>query len=192
MSAAAITKPCAACKAHFIGLPATELCPDCEKDSEFYRLARKKNEPRKFIPYPELLKQWRARRDECRDWRKVEERAAADRTVREQAEREKSALLTVLAAMSDDLDPVIALASELDKVRDELKRERSWYAFWKGRAAGVQSGLEERIEKLLRELSTGTIPIEQWRRLMQLCHPDKHGGSVTANEATRWLMEVRP
>lgn len=36
------------------------------------------------------------------------------------------------------------------------------------------------------------IPPEQWRRLMQLSHPDKHGGSATATEVTRWLLENRP
>ena len=30
------------------------------------------------------------------------------------------------------------------------------------------------------------------RRLVQLAHPDKHGGSVAAAEATRWLLENRP
>ena len=36
------------------------------------------------------------------------------------------------------------------------------------------------------------VPLEQWRRLVQLCHPDRHGNSEAANQATRWLMEVRP
>lgn len=31
-----------------------------------------------------------------------------------------------------------------------------------------------------------------WRRLVQLCHPDKHNGSKTSTEATKWLMENRP
>jgi len=33
---------------------------------------------------------------------------------------------------------------------------------------------------------------EIWRRLVQLCHPDKHNGSKASTEATRWLMENRP
>lgn len=33
---------------------------------------------------------------------------------------------------------------------------------------------------------------EVWRRLVQLCHPDKHNGSKASTEATRWLMENRP
>ncbi len=36
------------------------------------------------------------------------------------------------------------------------------------------------------------IPPDQWRRLVQLCHPDRHGGSPAAHTATLWLMAVRP
>jgi hypothetical protein len=28
-------------------------------------------------------------------------------------------------------------------------------------------------------------------QLIKLAHPDKHGGSDTANDATRWLLQVR-
>lgn len=28
-------------------------------------------------------------------------------------------------------------------------------------------------------------------RLLQLCHPDRHGGSAAANMATAWLLEQR-
>lgn len=38
----------------------------------------------------------------------------------------------------------------------------------------------------------GKMPLEVWRRLMQLCHPDKHGGSVAANSATQWLNQNKP
>lgn len=36
------------------------------------------------------------------------------------------------------------------------------------------------------------IPSDQWRRLVQLCHPDRHDNSDVATEATRWLLENRP
>lgn len=29
------------------------------------------------------------------------------------------------------------------------------------------------------------------RDLIQLCHPDRHGGSEKANETTKWLLEIR-
>ena len=32
----------------------------------------------------------------------------------------------------------------------------------------------------------------QWRRLAQLCHPDRHNNSVASTEAMKWLLEVRP
>jgi len=37
----------------------------------------------------------------------------------------------------------------------------------------------------------GAIPPAMLKRLIRLCHPDKHGNSETANEATRWLLEQR-
>lgn len=38
----------------------------------------------------------------------------------------------------------------------------------------------------------GAMPLEVWRRLVQLCHPDKHGGSAAANNATQWLNQNKP
>lgn len=35
------------------------------------------------------------------------------------------------------------------------------------------------------------IPADVLRRLLLLCHPDRHGGSAAATEATRWLLEQR-
>ena len=35
------------------------------------------------------------------------------------------------------------------------------------------------------------IPPEMLRRLVRLCHPDRHGSSKAANEATAWLLEQR-
>ena len=40
--------------------------------------------------------------------------------------------------------------------------------------------------------ATRPIPREQWRRLMMLVHPDKHGGSEAAVRAAQWLNQVRP
>lgn len=36
------------------------------------------------------------------------------------------------------------------------------------------------------------MPLELWRRMVQLTHPDKHGGSAAADEATRWLLANKP
>jgi hypothetical protein len=33
--------------------------------------------------------------------------------------------------------------------------------------------------------------LEQLPRLIQLCHPDRHGGSSAATTVTQWLLELR-
>lgn len=194
---AAITKPCAACKRHFVGVPSATICPDCERDSEFYRLARKRGDKRQFIPYQELFQQWKNRRAECGKWRMVAEQAAEDRIAREQAERERSYLLAVLSATGADLDPALALATELEKTRAELERAKAYEAFLAQRIAELEHGqpdpFEEVMDRFHQLYGKGTmIPADMHRRLIQLCHPDKHGGSSSANEVTRWLLEVRP
>lgn len=191
MNDTATVATCSCCRARFIGVPGG-LCPECEKDSEFYKLSRKKGDPRDFIPYPTLFQQWKARRAECRDWRKTAEQAASDRAARIQAEQERAQALAVLNAAGIDPNPALALAAELDKARAELARERTLTAMLREQAAGVKSPWQEKAESLLRGLSAGAIPPEQWRRLVQLAHPDKHGDSPAATEATRWLMENRP
>lgn len=35
------------------------------------------------------------------------------------------------------------------------------------------------------------IPPEMFRKLLFLCHPDKHEGSEMSSEVTRWLLEER-
>lgn len=191
MNATAITRPCTGCKKHFIGV-APGLCPDCEKDSAVYKASRKKGDPREFLPYPELLDQWRRRRADCRGWKKAAEQTANDRAAREQAERENRYLLAVLTAMNADFDPALELGAELDKVREELRRERALSAHYREQAAGVKTPWEQNAERLLKGLSAGAVPPEQWRRLVQLAHPDKHDGSPAAVEATRWLLDNRP
>ena len=194
MNATAITRPCTGCKKHFIGV-APGLCPACEKDSAFYKATRKKGDPREFLPYPELLDQWRRRRAECRDWKKVAEQAATDRAAWVQAEREKFYLLAVLNTLNADLDPALELGAELDKTRAELERAKAYAALIGQRVEALESGRPQPWEaalESLRDLKTGgAVPPEQWRRLVQLTHPDKHGGSAAAVEATRWLLENR-
>jgi len=35
------------------------------------------------------------------------------------------------------------------------------------------------------------IPPDMLRRLIQLCHPDRHGGSECAHKTTQWLLSIR-
>lgn len=195
MNATAQLRPCTACKKPHISV-APGLCPECEKDSAFYKATRKKGDPREFLPYPELLDQWRRRRAECRDWKKVGEQAATDRVALQQAEQEKTYLLAVLSAMNADLDPALELGAELDKVRAELGRVTAQAEYWEKEARELRAGKPDRFDEVLTQftrLSGGSlVPTEQWRRLVQLAHPDKHGGSTAAVEATRWLLENRP
>ena len=195
MNATAITRPCTGCRKHFIGV-APGLCPACEKDSAFYKATRKKGDPREFLPYPELLDQWRRRRAECRDFKKAAEFSASERAQWAQAEREKTYLLAVLDALNADLDPALELAAELDKARAELGRATAQVEYLRERVAELQGGKPDRLEDLLTrftQLSGGSlVPTDQWRRLVQLAHPDKHDGSAAAVEATRWLLENRP
>lgn len=36
------------------------------------------------------------------------------------------------------------------------------------------------------------IPSDLYRKLLMLCHPDKHGNSETSTEVTRWLIQNDP
>ncbi len=40
--------------------------------------------------------------------------------------------------------------------------------------------------------STSAMPKEVWRRLLQLCHPDKHANADAATAATQWLNANKP
>jgi hypothetical protein len=39
--------------------------------------------------------------------------------------------------------------------------------------------------------STAAIDQVMLRRLLQLCHPDRHGGSEASHAATQWLLTLR-
>lgn len=202
MNDTATIATCSCCRARFIGVPG--LCPECEKDSEFYKLSRKKGDPRDFIPYPALFQQWKARRAECREWRKTAEQAANDRAARVQAEQERAQALAVLHAAGIDPTPALALAAELDKARAELARTQAERDRLQHEVNDYRAGRPDPLEVIRQQWEQGqarlmqavagkaAFPPEQWRRLVQLAHPDRHGDSPAAVEATRWLLENRP
>jgi hypothetical protein len=197
MTAAAITKPCSTCKKHFIGLATITICPQCEKDSEFYRMARKKGDPRNLIPYPALFQQWKARRAECQSWRKEALYQAERWTGWQQCEQERRYLLEILTLSNANLDPALAMAAELDKTKEALERAKASSDFWKQQHDAVKAGTdtESQMYGLLKNLrerqASEDIPPDMRRRLIQLCHPDRHGNSEAAQTATRWLLEGR-
>lgn len=47
------------------------------------------------------------------------------------------------------------------------------------------------LELDAQRTSPAAIPPGMLRRLVQLCHPDRHGGSEAANQATAWLLTQR-
>lgn len=38
---------------------------------------------------------------------------------------------------------------------------------------------------------TPFIPDEMLKRLIQLCHPDRHNGSIASHKALQWLLDQR-
>ena len=86
--------------------------------------------------------------------------------------------------------------------------------YWKSRASTVDRTVENRLAEQVRELqhqitklqldlmtarakatTTGKSLPADWRdylpRLIQLCHPDRHGGSELSNRATVWLLGLK-
>ena len=190
MTAAAITKPCGSCKSHFIGLASHTLCPDCEKDQDFYKRARKKGDKRQFIPYPELFQQWKARQAECKAWRKEAGERARHWMARHRLEREKSLMLMALDRLAADPEPLLAMANELATLRDELERANANAEFWQSRYEGIpDSNLYDLLHDLREIKAHSAIPPDMRRRLIQLCHPDRHQGSEASQKATIWLLE---
>ena len=75
---------------------------------------------------------------------------------------------------------------------DRKNDERQQLAAALDLVATLRRELDAKRFELSRRPIERTIPLEQWRLLVQLCHPDRNGNSEAANQATRWLMEVRP
>jgi hypothetical protein len=84
--------------------------------------------------------------------------------------------------------------SELSRVSKELTDAKAEAASWRNRAndtgqaryeAGFAAGQSARGDQQ-SELNLTLI-----RRLMRLCHPDKHANSPASNEVTRWLIAMR-
>ncbi len=72
-----------------------------------------------------------------------------------------------LAEYDDLIDEVAMLRQSLEYVRHQLA-----------------------LEQASRDRAS-TIPPDRLRMLIQLAHPDRHGGSQAANDATAWLLALR-
>ncbi len=60
-------------------------------------------------------------------------------------------------------------------------------SYWQQRALNA-----ERLAQARQSVQTrSAIPSDMLRRLLMLCHPDKHDGSAASTAATQWLLEQR-
>lgn len=88
---------------------------------------------------------------------------------------------------------------DIEKERDEARSKRDAAEHRMRYAELRASELAGELETLKRRRSRKkpaepelSVSAEMWRRFLQLCHPDRHGNSPAATEATRWLLENRP
>ena len=98
-----------------------------------------------------------------------------------------------LARQAEAIRLISAQLDECRNERDTLNRKLCWAD---ARVQELNQELEKaknrRRKKAADDPPLPTPHKEMWRRLVQLCHPDRHANSEAANAATRWLMEVRP
>jgi hypothetical protein len=66
--------------------------------------------------------------------------------------------------------------------RDEQRELEDGLDYYSNRCAA--------LEAQLRSKGAG-ISDEHLKRLIMLCHPDKHGNSKISNEITQWLLSLR-
>jgi hypothetical protein len=65
---------------------------------------------------------------------------------------------------------------------------------WPGQDHHEMLALKAKIASLEWQLlaaQASSIPPDMLRRIIQLCHPDKHNNSAAATEATQWLLKQR-
>ena len=79
------------------------------------------------------------------------------------------------------------LRAENAALRQELAQARSEVTRWRRIAQAAPRKRPARTPP-----SKTPIPADPWRRIVQCGHPDRHGGRVSAVEATRGLLENRP
>jgi hypothetical protein len=71
------------------------------------------------------------------------------------------------------------------------KAARGDDAYARGYAAGAAAA---KADALFNRPAPAALPAgfdRRLRQLVQLCHPDKHAGSLLANDVTQWLNDVK-
>lgn len=77
--------------------------------------------------------------------------------------------------------------------------EESWRKWCRGcyremkREEERRKEQDERVAEIIaqKELNGRYLSDERVRKLLQLCHPDKHNNSPNATEITKWLLSIR-
>ena len=78
---------------------------------------------------------------------------------------------------------LVAQHGEIEALKRKLKTTRAEVRSIKARV--------DFAERFYGGTAPSPIPADVLARLIRLCHPDRHNGSATANEATQWLLEQR-
>lgn len=107
-----------------------------------------------------------------------------------------SAMGRPITALVTDNDQISALRRRLMRAEAQLSERNDRIAAHAAVIAKLEAA-NRRLETINRRLRAGQggptgIPKATWRLLMQLVHPDKHGGSQAALAATQWLNANRP
>jgi len=200
------TKSCSQCGTYFIGLESELICPKCENQTELPKASRKRGDKEKFMSFDKLFDAWKKLRKEREQWRKCEGELAQAMMDRERLEMNKRMLLIALEVVGafdadqDLLRQFVNTKNQLNVMTAERDRIREHHNYTVKRMAELQSensdlaieNLRLRYTRFDTPKKSTSFTKEMWRRFTQLCHPDKHDGSVAANEATRWLLENRP
>ena len=176
-------RPCVKCSKLFIGVM-DGLCLKCEKNDKYYKKTRQKGDPREFLDYPELLEKWRARRRECILWRKEAIKYSNSVYLKRAFEAEKSLWMAVITATNADLDVAEVLQRQIDELKEQNRRLEAQVRLAEMRASFSYNAHTP--------FHSTTIPHDQWRRLVQLTHPDKHNNSKASTEVMQWLLQNKP
>lgn len=84
------------------------------------------------------------------------------------------------------------LQDEVTGLREEIERYRQRHIDQQCRIDSLELALTtERSRTPSPQHNGQTIPPDMLKRLIQLAHPDRHGGSAAATTATQWLLQQR-
>lgn len=103
-------------------------------------------------------------------------------------------------AKRDTADCHETQAAEVERLTAELDKMTRSRDHWEKQVKGLKAKLKKAeadnwqlANRPSYAFSAGSLEEAGiWRRMVQLCHPDRHGNSEAANEATRWLNQHKP